>query len=108
MIPKQYAFVVRKVGESDMPTVKEAMDSSEKSGWKKTISIGLKSLNKIQSSDIVKQPKAVEVLPNKCFLKCKLNARGKLLRWKARLLVCGSLDRDSPKTFWLLLLNIKS
>lgn len=90
--PERFAYVARKCAEVDSPTLEEAISSAEKHEWEHAIREELASLDRTGTWNIVDRPKEAKVVPCKWVLKRKRNASGSVLKYKARLVICGNMD----------------
>lgn len=92
--PDRYvANAARMEEDDDNPSVGTAMSSSERNEWIKAISSELSALKRNNTWELVKKPEGAELLSCKFVLKKKRDADGTLKRYKARLVVCGNMDK---------------
>src|SRR5450755_1179102 len=75
------------------PTYQEALNSDEAEYWKKAILDEYNSLIQNQTWDLVRLPKGRKALPAKWVLCHKLGSKGEIVRWKARWVAKGFLQR---------------
>jgi hypothetical protein len=79
------------------PTVAQALSSADKDEWLKAINSELSSLE--ENETWIKVPRSslspsTRILPSKFVLKVKHKPDGSVDKFKARLVVCGNLQRD--------------
>ena len=75
---------------NDKPrTIKEEVNSEEGKLWKKAMVEEMEALDKNQSSDLIEFPDIRKHVGSKWVFKEKLNAVGKIEKYKARLVVKG-------------------
>ena len=70
-------------------TVKEALESPDKSKWKEALDIECKSLVDYNTWGLVEPPKGQNIVDSKWVFKVKHNADGSIERYKARLVAEG-------------------
>jgi hypothetical protein len=73
----------------DPRTVREAMDSKDGKLWKKTMVEEMETLEKNEAWDLVEFPTRRNIIGNKWVFKKKLNAKGKVEKYKVRLVAKG-------------------
>ena len=79
--------------ESDEPSLKEALNSSNRDLWEAAIAEELESLREAGTWDVVEAPRGAKVFPSRFVLKVKRNSDGTFERRKARLVLLGNLQR---------------
>ena len=88
------------VEDMDSPTLKQALNSSEKEQWVEAIAEELESLREAGTWEIVpRAPPGNRVFPSKFVLKIKRNADRTIERYKARLVLLGHLQRQNIDYF---------
>lgn len=74
---------------SDPQTVEEALSSSQAKEWKNAMDEEFNSLMKNGTWELVDLPSGKMALPNKWVFKAKTDQQGKIIRYKARLVIKG-------------------
>jgi hypothetical protein len=77
------------ITDDDSRTVIEAMDSEDGNLWKRSMDEEMASLDKNEAWDLVEFPIGRNPIGNKWVFKKKLNAEGKVEKYKAQLVVKG-------------------
>ena len=83
-------------------TVKEALESPDKSKWKKALDCEYESLVEYNTWDLVEPPKGQNIVDSKWVFKVKYNADGSIERYKTRLVAKGFTQKagiDFEETF---------
>ncbi|CAL5393971.1 unnamed protein product [Camellia sinensis] len=75
--------------EGEPESFQEAQNHKEKSSWQQSMQEEMQSLQKNQTYDLVKLPQGRKALQNKWVFKLKKDGSGKLVKYKARLVVKG-------------------
>ncbi|CAL5417495.1 unnamed protein product [Camellia sinensis] len=75
--------------EGEPESFQEAQNHKEKSSWQQAMQEEMQSLQKNQTYDLVKLPQGRKALQNKWVFKLKKDGSGKLVKYKARLVVKG-------------------
>jgi hypothetical protein len=84
----------------DSPTLKEALNSSQKLHWIEAISEELESLREADTwENVPSAPPGKRVFPSKFVLKIKRNADRTVERYKARLVFMGNFQRQNIDFF---------
>jgi Reverse transcriptase (RNA-dependent DNA polymerase) len=84
---------IRKAIELDEPSLKEALNSSNRDLWEAAIVEELESLREAGTWDVVEAPREAKLFPSRFVIKVKRNSDGTLERRKARLFILGNLQR---------------
>jgi hypothetical protein len=71
------------ITDDDPRTVREAMDSEDGNIWKKAMDEEMEALDKNEAWDLVEFPTRRNPIGNKWVFKKKLNAEGKVEKYKA-------------------------
>lgn len=82
------AMVVGEVDEVE-PSYEEARVRSDWPEWRKAIDIELESLKSAGTWDVVERPANVNVVDSKWVFRLKKDAKGRVIKWKARLVARG-------------------
>jgi hypothetical protein len=93
---------VRKSIDSDEPSLKEALSSSNRYLWEASIAEELEPLRESGTWDVVGAPRGAKVFPSRFVLKVKRNSDGTFERRRARLVLQRNLQRlyvDSYDTY---------
>jgi hypothetical protein len=77
------------ITDDDPRTVREAVDSEDGNLWKRAIEEEMASLDKNEAWDLVELPTGRKPIDNKWVFKKKLNAEGKVVKYKARQVAKG-------------------
>jgi hypothetical protein len=77
------------ITDDDPRTVREALDSEDGNIWKRAIEEEMASLDKNESWDLVELPTGRNPISSKWVFKKKLNAEGKVEKYKAGLVAKG-------------------
>ncbi|CAL5395058.1 unnamed protein product [Camellia sinensis] len=75
--------------EGELESFQEAQNHKEKSSWHLAMQEEMQSLQKNQTYDLIKLPQDRKPLQNKWVFKLKKDGSGKLVKYKARLVVKG-------------------
>ncbi|CAL5341241.1 unnamed protein product [Camellia sinensis] len=87
--------------EGEPESFQEAQNHKEKSSWQQSMQEEMQSLQKNQTYDLVKLPQGRKALQNKWVFKLKKDGSGKLVKYKARLVVKGfGQKKDEVALFW--------
>jgi hypothetical protein len=73
------------INNDDPRTFREAVDSEDENIWKRAMDEEMASLDKNEAWDLVELPIGRNPIGNKWVFKKKLNAKGKVEKYKARL-----------------------
>lgn len=71
------------------------MESDERDGLERAVSLELKALRKTRTWDIVERPEGLKRLPDKLVFNRKRSADGKAIRHKLRLVIRGISDTEN-------------
>lgn len=85
--------------ENEPSSVQEALSMTDAVEWKKAIASELGSLRNHATWDVVEGREDIKVLPTRFVFTRKRNAEGRVIRYKARLVVRGYLQGDIDHTF---------
>jgi hypothetical protein len=77
------------ITDDDPRTVREAVDSEDRKLWKKTMVEEMTALDKNEAWDLIEFPTEINLIGNKWVFKKKLNAEGKMEKYKAQLVAKG-------------------
>ena len=75
------------ITNDDPINVKEFVDSEDSDLWKKEMVCEMDALDKNKALELVELPTGIKFVGNKWLFKNKLNAEGKVEKYKARLVV---------------------
>jgi hypothetical protein len=77
------------ITDDDPRTVREAVDSEDGNLWKRVMDEEMESLDKNEALDLVEFPTGINPIESKWVFKKKLNAEGKVEKYKCRLVAKG-------------------
>lgn len=94
--PERYmAGALRRAHTEDEPSLRYAMNSSEAEKWKSAIDKEITALTNLRCWDVIERPTGKKILHSKFVLKKKRNGDGTIVKYKARLVVCGNEDTEN-------------
>ena len=82
------AIAVAEIDEIE-PSYEEARMRSDWPEWKKAIEVELQNLKEASTWDVVERPEGINVVDSKWVFRLKKNAKGEVVKWKARLAARG-------------------
>lgn len=85
--------------ESDYPTLKQALSGVNKERWLQAINEEMEALKAANTWTVTEIPKGQKVLPSQFILRVKRGSGGEIVKYKARLVVLGNLQRPNIDYF---------
>ncbi|MEL7521272.1 MAG: reverse transcriptase domain-containing protein, partial [Cyanobacteria bacterium J06553_1] len=81
------------------PTLKEALGGKNKEQWLQAIGEEMEALKIAKTWTVTERPKGQKVLPSQFILRVKRGSGGEIIKYKARLVVLGNLQRPNIDYF---------
>lgn len=85
---------LRQSRTEDEPLVRDALTSGDAERWVDAVDKEVQALRKLNCWSVVERPQQAKVLHSKFVLKKKRNSSGEVVKYKARLVVCGNEDME--------------